>query len=98
MNKIVILNRKKIQLYAVIAAVVILAGAYIGWQQTKPAMAPAGAEAATQVLHMTTGEFTAQADGKKLKPTCSIPVPSSLKKASRSSCGFPASTVNPIRS
>ncbi|RED56476.1 MULTISPECIES: cupredoxin domain-containing protein [Cohnella] len=67
MNKIVILNRKKIQLYAVIAAVVILAGAYIGWQQTKPAMAPAGAEAAKQVLHMTTGEFTAQADGKKLE-------------------------------
>ncbi|MFC4601913.1 cupredoxin domain-containing protein [Cohnella hongkongensis] len=68
MNKIVILNRKKIQLYAVIAAVVILAGAYIGWQQSKPAMAPAGQEAGKQVLHLTTGEFTATADnGKKLE-------------------------------
>ncbi|OXS52365.1 hypothetical protein B1A99_34395 [Cohnella sp. CIP 111063] len=68
MNKIVILNRKKIQLYAVIAAVVILAGAYIGWQQSKPALAPAGGEATKQVLHLTTGEFTAQGDnGKKLE-------------------------------
>ena len=41
MSKIVILNRKKIQLYTVVAAVVILAGAYIGWQQTKPTMATA---------------------------------------------------------
>ncbi|MFB9277720.1 cupredoxin domain-containing protein [Cohnella cellulosilytica] len=68
MNKIVILNRKKIQLYAIIAALVILAGAYIGWQQSKPAIAPAGDETAKQILYLTTGEFTAQGDnGKKLE-------------------------------
>lgn len=68
MNKIVVLNRKKIQLYAVIAAVVILAGAYIGWQQSKPALAPAGESVKPQVLQLTTGEFTAVTDnGKKLE-------------------------------
>ncbi|TVX95474.1 cupredoxin domain-containing protein [Cohnella terricola] len=68
MSKIVILNRKKIQLYAVIAAIVILAGAYIGWQQSRPAMAPAADGQEKQVLLLTTGEFTAKADnGKNLE-------------------------------
>jgi heme/copper-type cytochrome/quinol oxidase subunit 2 len=45
---------------------VILAGAYIGWQQTKPATAPIGENA--QVFHLVTGEFTATSDsGKKLE-------------------------------
>ncbi|RKP45815.1 hypothetical protein D7Z26_25020 [Cohnella endophytica] len=64
MSKIVILNRKKIQLYTVIAAVVILAGAYIGWQQTKPTVATAG-DSSTQILQMVTGEFTAKLDNGK---------------------------------
>ncbi|QJD84333.1 cupredoxin domain-containing protein [Cohnella herbarum] len=72
MSKIVILNRKKIQLYTVIAAVVILAGAYIGWQQSKPALAPMGdsanANANANVIQLVTGEFTATLDsGKKLE-------------------------------
>jgi len=68
MSKIVILNRKKIQMYTVIAAVVILAGAYIGWQQSKPTLAPAGAKANTQVLQLVTGEFSATLDnGKELE-------------------------------
>lgn len=67
MSKIVVLNKKKIQLYAVIAAVVIVAGAYIGWQQTKPALAPTTSDNA-QVFQLTTGEFTATSDsGKKLE-------------------------------
>ncbi|MFC5468618.1 cupredoxin domain-containing protein [Cohnella suwonensis] len=66
MSKIVILNRKKIQLYAVIAAVVILAGAYIGWQQTKTTAANVSSDA-PQVLQMVTGEFTAMLDGKKIE-------------------------------
>ncbi len=66
MSKIVILSRKKIQFYTVIAAVVILAGAYIGWQQSKPALAPAGEN--TQVLQLVTGEFSAMLDnGKKIE-------------------------------
>lgn len=72
MSKIVILNRKKIQLYTVIAAVVILAGAYIGWQQSKPALAPVGdsanANTTAKVIQLVTGEFTATSDsGKKLE-------------------------------
>lgn len=66
MSKIVILSRKKIQFYTIMAAVVILAGAYIGWQQTKPAMAPASDT--TRVIQLVTGEFTATSDsGKKLE-------------------------------
>lgn len=38
MSKIVLLNRKKIQFYTILAVVVILAGAYIGWQRSKPAV------------------------------------------------------------
>ncbi|MCD9026004.1 cupredoxin domain-containing protein [Cohnella silvisoli] len=66
MSKIVILNRKKIQFYTILAVVVILAGAYFGWQQTKPTLAPAGEN--TQVIQLVTGEFTATSDsGKKLE-------------------------------
>lgn len=65
MSKIVILSRKKIQFYTIMAVVVILAGAYIGWQQTKPALAPANDS--TQVIQLVTGEFTATFDGKKLE-------------------------------
>lgn len=65
MSKIVILSRKKIQFYTILAAVVILAGAYIGWQQTKPVLAPASAS--PQVFQLVTGEFTSTSDGKKLE-------------------------------
>jgi plastocyanin len=33
MSKIIVLSRKKIQFYAILALVVVLAGAYIGWQK-----------------------------------------------------------------
>jgi heme/copper-type cytochrome/quinol oxidase subunit 2 len=65
MSKIVILNRKKIQFYSILALVVILAGAYIGWQQSKPAIALTGEN--TQVIQLVTGEFTAMDSGKKLE-------------------------------
>ncbi|BBI35277.1 cupredoxin domain-containing protein [Cohnella abietis] len=70
MSKIVILSRKKIQFYSIIAAVVILAGAYIGWQQSKPAGTPVKnvSGEGTQVLQLVTGKFTAVADnGKNLE-------------------------------
>jgi heme/copper-type cytochrome/quinol oxidase subunit 2 len=65
MSKIVILNRKKIQFYTVIAVVVIMAGAYFGWQQSKAAVAPLSNN--VQVLQLVTGEFTSTADGQKLE-------------------------------
>jgi heme/copper-type cytochrome/quinol oxidase subunit 2 len=66
MSRIVILSRKKIQFYTIMAAVVILAGAYIGWQQSKPALSSAGNN--TRVIQLVTGEFTALSDsGQKLE-------------------------------
>ncbi|WP_276357801.1 cupredoxin domain-containing protein [Cohnella caldifontis] len=71
MNKVVFIDRKKMQLYAFLAVAVILAGAYIGWQQSKPASsAPAPAAASsegTQVRQLVTGEFTTTLDGKQLE-------------------------------
>lgn len=66
MSKIVLLDRKKLQFYGILALVVILAGAYIGWQQSKPASAPA-ASSDVQVYHMVTGEFESTVDGKKIE-------------------------------
>lgn len=66
MSKIVLLNRKKMQFYAILAVVVILAGAYIGWQQSKPTMAPADKN--VQVRQLLTVEFTTEMeDGTKLE-------------------------------
>ncbi len=64
MSKVVFIDRKKMQFYAILAAVIILAGAYIGWQQTRPASAPA-AEGA-QVVQLVTGEFKATTDDGKM--------------------------------
>lgn len=66
MNKIVILNRKKIQFYTILAVVVVLAGAYFGWQQTRPATATVAE--GTRILELVTGEFrTTTEDGKELE-------------------------------
>jgi len=69
MSKVVFIDRKKMQLYALLAVAVILIGAYIGWQQSRPA---AGAAMATsdspRVIQLVTGEFTAKgADGSTLE-------------------------------
>jgi heme/copper-type cytochrome/quinol oxidase subunit 2 len=64
MSKIVILNRKKIQAYALLAVAVILAGAYIGWQNAKPASsapAPAAMDG-PRVIQLVTGEFKSTSD------------------------------------
>ncbi|WEK55173.1 MAG: cupredoxin domain-containing protein [Candidatus Cohnella colombiensis] len=64
MNKIILLDRKKIQFYTILAVVVILAGAYIGWQQSKPTLAPTSDN--TQVFYLVTGEFSAKSDSGKM--------------------------------
>lgn len=64
MSKIVLLNRRKIQFYGILALIVLLAGAYIGWQQSKPASAPT-ASSNVQVYHMVTGEFTSKSESGK---------------------------------
>lgn len=68
MSRIVVLSRKKIQFYTILAVAVIVAGAYIGWQQTNPATAPAAAGQNARVIELVTGEFNATSDsGKKLE-------------------------------
>jgi heme/copper-type cytochrome/quinol oxidase subunit 2 len=70
MSKVVFIDRKKMQLYAFLAVAVILAGAYIGWQQSKSASsapAPAAADAeGIQVRQLVTGEFTSKSDSGKV--------------------------------
>jgi heme/copper-type cytochrome/quinol oxidase subunit 2 len=63
MSKIVFIDRKKMQLYIILAAVIIMAGAYIGWQQSRPASAPPADE--PQVIHLVTGEFRGTTDDGK---------------------------------
>lgn len=80
MSKIVILNRKKIQMYSVIAAIIILAGAYIGWQQTRPAIALVGDQTKPRVVQLITVEFTSTNNGKKLEAYQFSPSTVPLKK------------------
>ncbi|MBW5449410.1 hypothetical protein GE107_25620 [Cohnella sp. CFH 77786] len=68
MSKVVFVDRKKMQLYALLAVAVILAGAYVGWQQSKPASAPSAVSEAPQVFQLVTGEFRAtSSSGKELE-------------------------------
>jgi heme/copper-type cytochrome/quinol oxidase subunit 2 len=66
MSKVVFIERKKMQLYAILAVAVILAGSYIGWQQSKPAAATVpDPGAAPQVIQLVTGEFKATSESGK---------------------------------
>ena len=69
MSKVVFIDRKKMQLYALLAVVVVLVGAYIGWQQSRPAAdAASAASGGPRVIHLVTGEYKATAeDGKVLE-------------------------------
>ncbi|WP_027094511.1 cupredoxin domain-containing protein [Cohnella thermotolerans] len=63
MSKVVFISKRRVQWYIILAAAVILAGAYVGWHQTRAATAPV-AEGA-QVVQLVTGEFTATTTGGK---------------------------------
>jgi heme/copper-type cytochrome/quinol oxidase subunit 2 len=63
MSRIVLINRKKVQAYALLAVVVILAGAYLGWQNAQPASsAPVPGSDGPRVIQLVTGEFKAVSD------------------------------------
>lgn len=63
MSKVVFISKKRAQWYIILAAAVVLAGCYIGWQQTKAATAPVSAQ--PQVFQLVTGEFTSTLSGGK---------------------------------
>jgi plastocyanin len=66
MSKVVFISKKRIQWYILLAAAVIVAGAYVGWHQTKAASAPVSQE--PQVRNIVTGEFrSTSSSGKEIE-------------------------------
>lgn len=63
MSKVVFISKKRVQWYIILAAAVIVAGSYVGWQQSKAATATVSAQ--PQVFQIVTGEFTSSASGGK---------------------------------
>ncbi|RUS42067.1 cupredoxin domain-containing protein [Cohnella sp. AR92] len=67
MSKVVFISKKRVQWYLILALVVIIAGVYFGWQQSKPATATVG-DGSAQVFNLVTGEFTTEtSSGKQLE-------------------------------
>lgn len=67
MSKVVFIDRKKMQLYVLLAVVVVLVGAYIGWQQSRPASGAASvASDSPRIIHLVTGEYKATSDNGKV--------------------------------
>ncbi|GGF95763.1 cupredoxin domain-containing protein [Paenibacillus abyssi] len=65
MSKVFVISKKQIRLFAILALVVIMAAAYLRWDQTKTASSTPGTE---RVIHLITTEFkTKTADGKELE-------------------------------
>lgn len=68
MSKVILIDRKRMQLYVLMAVAIIVVGAYIGWQQSRPAASAAVATDNPRVIHLVTGEFSATGDdGQKIE-------------------------------
>jgi heme/copper-type cytochrome/quinol oxidase subunit 2 len=66
MSKVVFISKRKIQWYIVLAALIVICGAYYGWQRTQAASVPPSDGA--RVIELVTGEFKATTDdGKTLE-------------------------------
>ncbi|MBB6731941.1 cupredoxin domain-containing protein [Cohnella zeiphila] len=55
MNRVFFISKRRLQWYLILAVAVVLVGAYVGWQQSKPALAPIGG--GPQVQQVKTVEF-----------------------------------------
>lgn len=65
MSKVFIVSKRQIQLFIVVAALIILTGVYLGWDQSRAA---SGQAAEARVIQLVTGEYKTQtADGKELE-------------------------------
>ncbi|WP_424766475.1 cupredoxin domain-containing protein [Paenibacillus sp. sgz302251] len=65
MSKVVIVSKRQIQLFIVVAALIVLVGVYLSWDQSR---AVNGQAAAPRVIHLVTGEFkTNTEDGKEIE-------------------------------
>lgn len=66
MRKVILIRKTSLQWAIIGAVLVVLAGAYIGWRQSRAASVPASAQ--PRVIHLVTGEFSATLDnGKKIE-------------------------------
>lgn len=65
MFKVFIVSKRKIQLFIVIVAILILAGVYFSWDKSR---AVNGQASVARVIQLVTGEYETQtADGKELE-------------------------------
>lgn len=65
MSKVLIVSKRQIQLFIVVAAIIILAGVYLSWDKSR---AVNGQASEARVIQLVTGEYETQtADGKKLE-------------------------------
>lgn len=65
MSKIFIVSKRQIQLFIVVAALIILTGVYLSWDRSKEV---GGQAAEARVIQLVTGEYkTETADGKELE-------------------------------
>ncbi|MNZ60912.1 hypothetical protein D3C78_789880 [compost metagenome] len=65
MSKVLVVSKKQIQWFIVVAAVIILAGVYLSWDQSRTV---SGQAAEPRIFQLVTGEYkTTTADGKVLE-------------------------------
>lgn len=65
MSKVFIVSKRQIQLFIVVAALIILTGVYLSWNQSRTV---SGQAAEARVIQLVTGEYKTQtADGKELE-------------------------------
>jgi heme/copper-type cytochrome/quinol oxidase subunit 2 len=64
MSKVLIVSKRQIQLFILVAALIVLTGVYLSWNQSREVNAQ---PAEARVIQLVTGEYTMQtADGKEM--------------------------------
>lgn len=62
MSKVFIVRKRQIQLFIVVAALIILTGVFLSWNQTRPV---SGQAAEARVIQLVTGEYKSTTDDGK---------------------------------
>ncbi|NIK78374.1 heme/copper-type cytochrome/quinol oxidase subunit 2 [Paenibacillus castaneae] len=65
MSKVLVVSKRQIQLFIIVAALIIITGVYLSWDQSR---AVSGQAAEARVIQLVTGEHKAlTADGKEIE-------------------------------
>ena len=64
MSKVFIIRKRQIQLFIVLVALVVLAGVYLSWDQSR---AVSGQASEPRIIHLVTGEYKTTFNGKELE-------------------------------